>query len=103
MNQEALDVLAGRVRAFLAVGHYSQAQATFEAYCKTLAGTLEGLPPGDPAIARLEDEWHRFLNETRRRVMRDRAHAGLRLSRLLAGPQIYQERPQPWHTWECMG
>jgi len=103
MNEIPLDLLAGQVRASVAAGQYPQAQASLEVYCHALAGDLEGLPPGDPAISRLEDHWRRFYKETRQQVLRDRAHAGLRLSQLLSGPKTYQHESLPRHTWQCLG
>ena len=103
MNEAALDLLASEVRASVAAGQYTRAQAGLEAYGQALAGALEGLPPDDPAIGRLEEHSHQFLNVTRQHVLRDRAHASLRSSRLLSGSKTYQDQPFPRRTWQCMG
>jgi hypothetical protein len=100
-TEPELSTLAGRLRTLAAEGRYAEAQGCFEAYCHALARAIAGLPPGDPSLRRLEDEWQRLLDETRRRVLAGRAHAGARLARLPKLPPLYSEPSPPRHTWEC--
>ena len=98
-----LESLAGRLRARVAEGRYPEAQRVLAEYCRTLRNTVAGLPPGDPALGRLEDQWRRLAEETRRRVLAGRAHAAARLVRLPKRPPRYGEPSPPRHTWEFSG
>ena len=66
---EELEALAGRLRARVAEGRYREAQGALQEYCRALRKTVAGLPSGDPGLGRLEDEWQRLLEETRRRML----------------------------------
>jgi len=95
----ALESLAGRVRARVAERRYREAQDAMAEYCRALRQAASGLAPGDPARQRLKHEWRGLLEETRRRVLADRANAGLRLARLPKPPRPYGDGPQPRRTW----
>jgi len=98
-----LEALAGRLRARVAEGRYAEARIALQEYCRSLRKTAAGLPPGDPSLRRLEDDWRRLLEETRRRVLAGRTHAGARLARLPRVPGLYREACVPRHTWEYSG
>jgi hypothetical protein len=102
-GQTEEDVLAGRLRAQVAEGRYGEAQLALQEYCRALRKTAAGLPRGDPRLPRLEDEWRRLLEETRRRVLAGRAHAAARLARLPKILPLYREPCSPRHTWEYSG
>jgi len=102
MIMTALDraILAGRVRSLVASGRYAEAQRSFEEYCRALAEALAALPPKDPRIRELEEEWRRVSSETRRRVLTGRAHAAARLARLARPPRSYGDPADHRHTWQ---
>jgi hypothetical protein len=102
-GETELDVLAGRLRARVAEGRYGEAQLPLQEYCRVLRKTAGGLPSGDPGLGRLEDDWRRLLEETRRRVLAGRAHAFVRLARLPKVLPLYREPCPPRHTWEYSG
>jgi len=102
-GQADLDDLAGRVRTQVAEGRYREAQQALAEYGRALRKTAAALPPRDSGLRRLEDEWQRVLDETRRRVLSGRAHAGARLARLPKLLPLYSEPSRPRHTWECSG
>jgi hypothetical protein len=102
-GETEVEVLAGRLRARVAEGRYREAQCALQEYCRALRNTVASLPPGDPALRRLEDEWQRLRDETRRRVLSGRAHAAARLARLPRLPRLYREPSLPRHTWEVSG
>ena len=102
-SQKELDAVAGRLRARVAEGRYGEAQGALQEYCRALRKTAGGLPSGDPGLGRLEDEWRRLLEETRRRVLAQRAHAAARLARLPKVLPLYREPCLPRHTWEYSG
>jgi hypothetical protein len=103
-SQAELEALAGRLRTQVAEGRYPVAQGALQEYCRALRKTVAGLPPGDPGLRCLEDEWQRLLDETRRRVLAGRAHACARLVRLPKPlPNYYSASSLPRHTWECSG
>jgi hypothetical protein len=95
----ALESLAGRVRARVAERRYREAQDAMAEYCRALRREVAGRAPGDPARQRLKHEWQGLLEEIRRRLLADRAHAGLRLARLPKPPRPYGDGPQPRRTW----
>ncbi|MGC9949458.1 MAG: hypothetical protein ABSF64_24085 [Bryobacteraceae bacterium] len=100
-----LEVLAGRLRARVAEGRYAEAQAVLRDYCGALRKTAAGLPRGDARLARLEHDWERLAEETRRRLLAGRAHAGARLARLARmakRSQFYGDRPPARRTWEWL-
>jgi hypothetical protein len=100
-----LEAVAGRLRARVAEGRYREAQGELKDYCQTLRQTVAALPPGDPAVRRLEGEWRRLLDDTRRRVLAGRAHAGARLARLAKMPtrsRFYGDGLPPRRTWEWL-
>jgi len=98
-----LEALAGRLRARVAERRYAAARIALQEYCQTLRKMVAALPPGDPSLRRLEDEWRCLLEETRRRVLTGRMHAGARLARLPRIPGLYHEACVPRHTWEYSG
>jgi hypothetical protein len=102
-GEAELDVLAGRLRARVAERRYGEAQLALQEYCRILRKTAAGLPPGDPRLGRLEDQWRRLRQETRRRVLAGRAHAAARLARLPKVLPLYREPSLPRHTWEYSG
>jgi hypothetical protein len=102
-SQAELEALAGRLRTQVAEGRYREAQHALQEYCRALRKTVAGLQSGDPGVRRLEDEWQRLLEETRRRMLAGRAHAGARLARLPKPLPLYSEPSLPRHTWECSG
>ena len=104
-GEAELDVLAGRLRARVAEGRYAEAQAVLRDYCGALRKTAAGLPRGDARLARLEHDWERLAEETRRRVLAGRAHAGARLARLAqtpSGSRFYGDGLPPRRTWEWL-
>ena len=98
-----LSALADRLRALVAEERYAEAQCVFTGYCLELRKKLAGMPQGDPQLRPLEGEWQGVLDETRRRVLAGRAHAGARLARLPKILPLYREGSLPHHTWECSG
>lgn len=98
-----LGALADGLRTQVAEGRYREAQDALTEYCRVLQKTVADLPPGDPGVRRLEDEWQRLQAETRRGVLAGRAHAGARLARLPKLLPLYCEPSLPRHTWECSG
>jgi hypothetical protein len=92
---------AHQMESLVAEGRYGEAQGVFEDYCGVLEKILRGLPPGDPAVRQLEDEWHRLLDATRQRVLVGRAHTAMRLASLCSSRQFYGEPPQARGTWQC--
>ena len=100
---EELEALAGRLRSRVAEGRYREAQDALQEYCRALRITAAGLPSGDPGLRRLEDEWQRLQDETRRRVLAGRAHAGARLARRPRPLPLFSEPSLPRHTWEYSG
>ena len=100
-EQAELDGLADRLRARVAEGRYPEAQDALAEYCRALRKTAVGLPPGDPGLRRLEDDWLRLWEETRRRALAGRAHDGMRLAHLPKLPPIYGDYPQPRRTRQC--
>jgi hypothetical protein len=104
-GEAELEILAGRLQARVAEGRYPEAQSALREYCQTLRKTVAGLPRGDPGLRRLEDAWRRLAEETRRRVLAGRAHAGARLARLAQMPQhprSYGDVPLSRCTWEWL-
>ena len=100
-----LEILAGRLRARVAEGRYPEARGVLREYCLALRKTVAGLPRGDPGRCRLEDDWRRLAEETRRRVLAGRAHAGARLARLAQAPsgsRFYGDGLPPRRTWEWL-
>ena len=97
----AREALAGRLRARVGEGRYLEAQAALAEYCGALRTAAEGLPPGDPLLHALEQEWQRLLEETRREVLAGRAHAAARLARLPRLCEPYGGPPPPRPTWQC--
>ena len=97
-----LECLAARLRDRVAQRCYGEAQAALDEYCGALRKTVAGLPPGDSQLGRLQEDGARLLEETRRRVLAGRAHAGLRLARLPKPTRPYGEGPQPRRTWQCL-
>jgi hypothetical protein len=102
-SETELGVLAGRLRARVAERQYGEAQGALQEYCRVLRKTAGGLPSGDPRLGRLEEDWQRLLEETRRRVLAQRAHAAARLARLPKVLPLYREPCLPRHTWEYSG
>jgi hypothetical protein len=102
-GEAELDVLAGRLRARVGEGRYGEARCALAEYCQALRKTVAGLPRGDPGLRRLENDWRRLLEETRRRVLAKRAHAAARLARLPKVLPLYREPCPPRHTWEYSG
>ena len=102
MTMTALDRahLAGRVRSLVASGRYAEAQRCFAEYCRALAEAVAVLPPKDPRIGELEEEWRRVSSETRRRVLTGRAHVAARLARLARPPVSYGKPADPLRTWQ---
>jgi hypothetical protein len=98
-----LEALAGRLRARVAERRYPEARSALQDYCQALRKTAAGLPPGDPRLCRLEEDWRRLLEETRRRVLAGRTHARARLARLPRVPGLYLEPCPARHTWEFSG
>ena len=94
---------AERLDALVAQGRYGEAEACFDAYCRDLKETLRRLPPGDPRLRRMEGEWRRLLDRTRRQVLVGRAHAAARLARLPRGRRVYSAVPAPRRTWQILG
>lgn len=94
---------AERLRDRVAEGRFLEARDALEEYCGALRKTAAGLPPGDPGLGLLEDEWRGLLEQTRRQVLAGRAHAAARLSRVPKASRPYGEGPPPRSSWECSG
>jgi hypothetical protein len=82
-----LEALAGRLRARVADGRYREAQDALAEYCGALGKSAAGLAPRAPDRRRLQEQWLSLLEETRRRVLAGRAHAGARLALLALTPK----------------
>ena len=101
-GEAELESLAARLRAHVSGRRYREAQDALDAYCRMLGQTAAGLPRGDRR--RLQDAWRRLAEETRRRVLAGRAHAGARLAKLtqlsqgsmLYGASRETRRTQEW-------
>jgi hypothetical protein len=102
-NEADLEALAARLRARVGEGRYREAQSALADYCRALRKMVASLPPGDPGLRGLENDWQRLQDETRRRVLVGRAHAAARLARLPKIRLLYREPSLPRHTWECSG
>ena len=98
-----LEFLAARVRARVAEGRYVEAQGALRNYCDALRKTAAAWPSGDPGLRGLQKDWQRLHDETRRRVLAQRAHACARLALLPKFSQLYGDSPQPRRTWQCSG
>ncbi|HUD99931.1 MAG TPA: hypothetical protein VMR62_10180 [Bryobacteraceae bacterium] len=79
-GQAKLEDLAARLRAQVSERRYREAQEALDEYCRVLRQTAAALPRGN--LRRLQDEWRRLAEETRRQVLAGRAHAGARLAKL---------------------
>ena len=88
-----LSRLAGRLRARIAERRYPEARTAVEEYCTALRKTVAALPPHDPALGPLQQEWLQLLTETRRRVLAFQAQARARLVRTLQSPPRYADTP----------
>ena len=100
-----LEALAHQLRARVAERRYREAQEALLEYCKALRKTVAGLPRGDPCSHRLEDEWRRLAEQTRRGVLAGRAHAAARLARLaqtLPGSRLYEGGREARRTREWL-
>jgi hypothetical protein len=102
-GESELDALAAGLRARLAERRYGEAQRALQEYCRVLRHTVAGLPSGDPGVRRLEAEWQRLRDDTRRRLLAGRAHAAARLGRLSQVRPLYREPSPQRHTWEYTG
>jgi hypothetical protein len=107
MKDEAgLEALAERLRDRVAEGRYRAAQSALAEYCGALRKKAGSFAPGDPGLIRLQNEWMRLAEDTRRRVLAGRAHAGARLARLSQTPQrirSYDQDPPARRTCEWLG
>ena len=103
MAESELAGTAERFETLVARGRYGEARACFDVYCQDLKETLRRLPPGDPRLRRMEGEWRRLLDRTRRQVLVGRAHAAARLARLPRGRRVYSAVPAPRRTWQILG
>jgi hypothetical protein len=99
--ESQLAVTANRLGVLVAQRRYGEAQACFDEYCRDLKDCLRRLPPGDPRLRHMEDEWRRLMEQTRRRVLVGRAHAATRLARLPR--RLYSGASAPRTTWELVG
>ncbi len=102
-GQTELEDLAARLRARVSERRYREAQEALDEYCRVLRQTAAAQPPGD--LRRLQDEWRRLAEETRRRVVAGRAHAGERLTklaRLSQGSRFYGPGRDTRRTWEWL-
>jgi hypothetical protein len=97
-----LQDLAARLRARVSEGRYGEAHRALEEYCRALRREVAGLPCADPRRGRLQDDWGRLLQETRRRVLAGRSHAAARLARLPKRPPGYGGGSRARHTWACL-
>jgi hypothetical protein len=97
-----LQDLAARLRARVGEGRYGEAHRALEEYCQALRKIVAALPGGDPRRGRLQDDWLRLAEETRRRVLAGRAHAAAGLARLPKRPLGYGCGSRPRHTWACL-
>jgi hypothetical protein len=100
-----LEALADRLRARVAERRYREAQAALHEYCQALRKMVAVLPRGDPGLRRLEDEWRRLAEQTRRGVLAGRAHAAARLARLaqtLPGSRLYEGGREARRTREWL-
>lgn len=98
-----LDTCAGLVQRAVAHAQYTEARRALEEYGRAAAAELAGMSPGDPRIRRIEIEWRRLLDETRRQVLAGRAQMAVRLARLSQAAPRYGGSPGIRHTWECLG
>ncbi|MGO4880402.1 MAG: hypothetical protein ACLP59_06215 [Bryobacteraceae bacterium] len=96
---EELEILAARLRARVAERRYVEARTALETYCGRLRETAASLTPGDPRLGKLAEDWRRFAEEIRQRVLAGRAHAAARLLRLSGPPGGYVDRTAPRCTW----
>ena len=103
MAESELAGTADRFETLVAGGRYGEARACFDAYCRDLKETLRRLSPGDPRLRRMEGEWRRLLDRTRRQVLVGRAHAAARLARLPHRRRVYSAVPAPRRTWQILG
>ena len=98
-----LECAANLVRARVAERRFSEARAALQEYCRLLRNTAAGLPPGDPRLERLQDDWRKLWDETSHRVLAGRAHAAARLAHLSRPTPLYNEPCPPPHSWACTG
>jgi hypothetical protein len=103
MTDPELAGKAERLRVLVAEGRYQDAQECFEDYCGTLKETLRRLPAGDPRRQKIDSEWRRLLEQTRRRVLAGQAHAAARLARLPRRRPLYNLAPVQRRTWDLLG
>lgn len=98
-----LELLAQLLRARVAERSYREALAALQAYCRQLRKIVAALPPGDPRLELLQQDWRTLWDETRNRVVAGRAHAVARLAQLSRPIPIYSESHPRTHTWACTG
>jgi len=95
--------IAQRLEVLVAQRRYGEAQACFDEYSRDLQATLLRLPHGDPRFREIEEDWHKLIERTRRRVLTGRAHLAARLARLPRRRLSYSAARAPRRTWELLG
>lgn len=98
MATDPVETAAARLRQAIAQQAHTQARKALLEYCRIVDETVRRLPPGDPAAARIAEQFHELVGWARGMVLTARAHCAAQLNGLRP-PRPYGRFALPQSTW----